>query len=284
MSKNSLLYLAHTSPKIVDETIFSILSALRFLSAQDKATFKVTIYTDLAERFRAFFGKQMQYIDIVPLTKELIATYQGEIKYFHRVKMKCIEHFLINNDGKMIFIDSDTVFLKNPMPLFDRIDSANTLMHYNEGSVSFRNELIKIRLHRFLKRNQVPLFSKLQFIDTHKPIWNSGVLGLQKSYLPYVQEALKLSDHLFVKTGRHMVEQYAFALVLDEVSQIAATDKTVYHYWGFREFNQHIFKFLEEVKTIDNVDFDKLPDPLPLRPPEFTKWSRRLRQAIRDRI
>ena len=120
ISTNQLLYLMYGDKAVYrHEAKFSILSALR--RRKNPADFTITLMTDQPEAFDGW------PITVLPLSAETLDAWQGAGGYYHRRKA-CAIQAGVALAGKTIFVDTDTVFLKDPAQLFKRVSDDQFLM------------------------------------------------------------------------------------------------------------------------------------------------------------
>ena len=141
-----LLYQAYGSPAILNEALFSILSYLR----QDGGA-TVLIYTDNPAHFRAVLGevKAVEYVHIEPAQWR---EWRGEISFVHRVKIEVLQHAAAHYTGNLLYIDTDTVFLKPLTEIFIALKQGERFMHVGEGRLRDGNPLNR-KINRALQQD-----------------------------------------------------------------------------------------------------------------------------------
>ena len=132
-------------------------------------------------------------------------------------------------DSPVAMIDADTYFLQSPQRLFDRIGPGRTLMHIPEGAIG---HLVALGHERHqLVTHRVPTDNGGLQLHEDWVMWNSGVVGVDPTDLPLVEQALKLNDAIRTTTGHKNSEQMAFTEIFRNHSQLSTSRDIVFHYF-----------------------------------------------------
>lgn len=228
-----LLYMSYGRDCYHQETMFSILSARRFLcrEADDRAAdaIRPLVYTDRPADY-AWLG-----VDVRELTPGLIDEWVGSGYPFRR-KIACIVDALDRAAGKIAFLDGDTYFRRHPARLFDRIGPGRACLHLRELRMTRRPGTAGSRLG--------PLFDRQVVRDADdRPVqlrrgevmWNSGVVGIDAADAGKAHAALRLIDDVWAHEQRvHTLEQFALGHVLDD-GGLRESGDVVFHYWHARQ-------------------------------------------------
>jgi hypothetical protein len=149
---NNLVYYVYGADQYVHQTLFSIMSALRFKALTDRQ-WRIVIYTDNLDPYRQL-DATLEYLDA-----DTMREWAGPASFGHRRKILALQHSL-KKYGPSVLVDSDTYFQKSPRRLFDRIGPGNIIMHLCEG-----------RFDRFSHPDAVALIQSLcsarRFADSH---------------------------------------------------------------------------------------------------------------------
>ena len=228
--QNQLIYLFYgKSPKYRQEVKFSILSALANSARTDN--FQIHIFTDSPQDFSGWPVK------ITVLDEATLSEWDGDINYNHRRKA-CAISTACKMADKTIFVDSDTIFLKNPSELFDRVDANTVLVDEFEWTWQHAVTLPEYNdLSRHLESTDASPAPSLR-------LYNSGICGLSKDHSHIMDSAIDLIDswEAFAK-DLHTVEQIALSFNISNMKVREARD-TVNHYYGERNiFHSMIFLF-----------------------------------------
>lgn len=222
MHSNQFLYLLYGGKATYrHEAKFSILSMLR--QRIDPADFVITVMTDQPEAFAGW------PVEIVPLGLEELVSWQGRGGYHHRQKA-CAIRAGVARAEKTIFIDTDTVFLKNPASLFERIDDSRFLMDQFEmtwGEAYRRAEFMDFAQE--LSLNGATPHAGLR-------LFNSGVLGITRSNIELLDAVVRLIDS-WAHHGQTLftIEQIAVSFVL-EGKYIGEASDSLHHYFAVKDY------------------------------------------------
>lgn len=237
-----IVYQSYGSNSIYTQTLFSIFTLKYFLDeGGSDLPYQIIVYTDNAEVFSKY------KIDTSIISQQEIQEWKGKYNFIHRVKIKIIEDVIKKYSDTIIYIDSDTYFLKSPIELFNSISTSNSLMLTNEGEISKTNHRL---LYKFLSKNNFDVKNRTLFM------WNAGLIGIHKSNLHLIKQILELTDDIYEKFYRHIVEQFSFSYLLQINTRIISCDDYLYHYCGDKDLVLEIIsQFLEtqELLPIMNV-------------------------------
>ena len=234
---NHLIYLSYGGGIHVEELRFSVQSALSFIPRAGSA-FEITILTDDPSRFDDLS------VRIERISSDQLREWQGLYGYHYRRKIAGIRHALELLGGKVALVDTDTYFLRHPGLLFDRISPGRSLMHRREAHLdrckagNLADYLMGERLRK--------LDGTFWDIDANTPMWNSGVIGLEPTSRPWVDEALHLIDELCKAVSVRTIEQFALGAVLSRTTKLQESDEIVFHYYE----DALRFPFQEKIQSL----------------------------------
>lgn len=200
------------------ELTYSVLSAIHFIGRQP-SNYRVVLITDQ--------GNERPDLPIEHLTfsRQEFNSWTRSGTYMHKAKvhalMKAMDHF----KGSVALIDTDTYFLDHPDRLFQRIGPGKSVMHASEGNLrqyEFWNPL--------LERVTAPIAG--YDVTGESKMINSGVVGVDFADRHLLDEVVPLIDSLYDIHPIFNIEQFAFAAVLSEHTQVSVCPDVVYHYWG----------------------------------------------------
>jgi len=183
---------------------------------------EVIVYTDDPE----FFAR-------LPVTVHYVSTEQwnvwsGPQAFNHRRKILALQHLLDNSTEPVLLLDGDT-WLRCPLRLLEsRIAPGHAVMHIKEGRLDQVHSPIYSSLRSLISEYNATASSH---IAAHSWMWNAGVIGMHpadKSLLPRV---LALTDSLCSLGSLHVLEQFAFSLVLQSSLHLSEASDVVFHYW-----------------------------------------------------
>ena len=141
-----LLYCAINNPILINETIYSLLSLSKTSILPPDV--RIIILTNLTFPVAIpceDWSKLQSRIIIETISDQLIIDrWTNNGAYRFNIKIEAIRFVLDKYEGDVLFIDSDTILIKDPTPLFDRI-------RYNQFVLLYRYQpfrvLIKMPLY-----------------------------------------------------------------------------------------------------------------------------------------
>jgi len=209
----------------VGETKYAILSAYRRLAPSDDI--EIVLYTDNPGMF------EDMPVRLRLVGQEELAAWSGPAGYPYRRKLEALSDALNRTGRPVVFVDSDTWFLKSPARLFQRIGRDRSVMHIREGSL--RNPKGPSDWREFIDAAQrrTWLTASGSPVDISSDImWNSGVIGLDPLNGVLVDDALALVDQ--VKRSEcdlWCIEQFAVGHSLMRSTTLTPAYDVVFHYW-----------------------------------------------------
>ena len=211
---------------------------------------KVLLFTDAPAFFKTFFSNQP--IEYISLTPQKIEEMRGKIDFLHRMKIALIDEAFRLTNSNLLYIDSDTFFINDPTSLFNQVSEKKSLMHLNEyrfdslsemklpGGKTFRAFLDLITTTKFTRSDGTGIT-----VSPLQDSWNAGVIFLHHSHAQLLPDVYALTEQFYPPTQNHASEQYAFSVVLQNHTDIAACDSVIYHYW-YRVKKKIMDEFLEK--------------------------------------
>lgn len=222
MQSNHLLYLLYgKKTAYLHEAKFSILSALRHQA--DRESFSITVFTDHPEAFEDW------PVRTVFLDEATLAQWMGPAGYVHRRKAMAIRQGMELAE-KTIFVDTDTIFVKDPAILFERVSDEHFLMDQFEfcwQHASQRDDYTGLVAE--LAANQRSPSPSLR-------LYNSGICGMTRHHTGLLDEAITLIDQwAHLHTQLHTMEQIAVSFMLGDKQVVEARD-CVHHYYSQKSY------------------------------------------------
>ena len=273
---NYLLYLSFGNDDYHRETLFSLLSFYKFHSEKDQIN--ILIYTDKPHFFNQILPPTVQYRMI---DTQQIHDWKGSLNYSYRLKTKVLQEVCATYSGNFLFVDTDTVFLKNSTSLFKEIEAGELLLDANEGKLIDNTGGIARKTKRFLKKQAT--FSILSDENTitltdQFVAWNSGTIGFTNAIEKTLLSVEELMDLLYVKSKIFVVEQIALSYYLQQIKEPKETKSFIHHYWDFKEFRIVLTDFFNH-NTAKNVselitEIHKInPDTLSIEKKKYKKLT-----------
>lgn len=226
----TLLYQAYGPPGIRHEAAFSILSAY---AVGGLGAARVVVYTDAPEEFEKLLGRQLeityQYIEAAQWQR-----WRGSIDFVHRVKIEVLRHAAAHYPGPLLYLDTDTLWLRPPAEVLAWLAAGPRLMHVAEGTLS-RGSYLNRKIGRYLRSSGFVSGCGGPAIGPATPMYNAGVLGLHAGDAPLLDQVLCLTEELYRHYPKHVMEQLAFSAVLSEAGLVQEAAPGIFHYWNLKE-------------------------------------------------
>ena len=215
--------------------ILTVWSFYAYVTVRREDT-QVVFFTDNPAYFEQYlYGLPVHY---VLLTPEKIKQMRGEIDFLHRMKIAVIEEAFSITQGDLLYVDSDTFFISDPVVKTATLSDTQSFMHLREYSfetlrdaelpagTTARAMYSLITSTSFRYANGHPVV-----VGTDQYSWNAGVMFLHRSVAGLIPDVYALTDQLYPSTRNHASEQFAFSIVLRNHMALEACDDVVYHYW-----------------------------------------------------
>ncbi|WP_375427112.1 hypothetical protein [uncultured Sphingomonas sp.] len=148
--------------------------------------------------------------------------------YNHAAKVGALTMMLENSDGPVALIDTDTIFMKHPDELFERVKPGCSVMQADDrpiGELDFWSSLL----------NTCPP-DLLDFeINPNSPMKNSGVIGVDQADAYAIKEASDLMFAMHDIEPVFNIEQFAVTCALAKNTILTVVPDLVHHYWPVHE-------------------------------------------------
>lgn len=238
---------------------------LSFLQQREQVN-SIHMYTDHPE----FYTHLGEFVNVVPVTEQLLQEWKGGQDFFWRVKIKAIEDFMLKNgQNPVVYLDSDT-FLHHDLRSFQQLLAQGiALMHEQEGKLS---ELGSKTEKTMWSQVQHKAFGGVT-IQNGSSMWNAGVVAIpaQKN-LEAIRLALQICDDMCAAgVTRRLIEQFAISVALDKTYGLQAASPWIGHYWSTKEdWNEAITAFFlesllksytleQDIERMGSFDFRQFP-------------------------
>jgi hypothetical protein len=244
---NYLIYLSFGNDDYHRETLYSVLSFYKFHSDKDKIN--VLLYTDTPDFFKAILPAEIQYHII---DSQQITDWKGPLNYIYRIKTKVLQEVCATYSGNFLFVDTDTFFLKNIIPLYHEIQNGKLLLDTCEGKLIDNPGGIARKTRAFLKQQATfSIASDPETISINEQFvaWNSGTIGYTNALSKTLNQIEELIDVLYTKSKLFVVEQIALSYYFQKLTTPIATENYIHHYWDFKEFRSVLKAFFNHNKS-----------------------------------
>lgn len=207
------------------------------------------VYTDAPLFFKTILPPTVAYCVI---NSQQIQDWKGNLNYIYRLKTKVLQEVCSTYTGNFLFVDTDTVFLKNSLHLFDEIQKGELLLDTCEGKLIDNPGGIARKTRAFLKKYStfsIPSDEESIHLDEQFVAWNSGTIGFTNVIAKTLVSVEELIDVLYTKSRLFVVEQIAMSYYFQKIKQPIATKNYIHHYWDFKEFRPVLKAFFEHNKS-----------------------------------
>jgi len=257
---NYIVYLAYGKRDFAQEAIYSILSLYYAAGFEEHKEISIVIYTDQIGFFRQAFGDNDRII-YQEFTESMSEAWM-EGGYVHRAKIKLLQDCMEKYPGNLLFVDTDTIFIQNNLEeLFCGINRNRFLLYALENSLAQRmiinQEIVmdineqnsELALLRFIKDNSfITEKGKEIKIPLTMEMWNSGVIGINMSHVPLLDDVLELIDTVYEKFQYRILEQFALSYIYGQNGTVYGADDTVHHYWYSKITRYIIINFFKKLQ------------------------------------
>jgi hypothetical protein len=227
--------------------VYSILSILAW-KGETVENVRIICYTDNAEYFQRYLqGSAVHY---APLTAEFMQRMLAGTGYAKRRKI-CILQDVYSSypHDDIVFLDSDTFFFNDVTTFLDQLQPGNSIMYAREFRVENATrkyrEIMSRRLPnaekfpktfmKLIENNEFDIGGRKVTFNILQYVWNSGVLGINKSLLPILSDVIYFNDRIFSETKCLISEQLSLSLILQSFSQIKPAVDFIKHYYQSKE-------------------------------------------------
>lgn len=243
------------------QVYFSMYTAMARKSSDDR----IIAIAENPDLFNSFGNR----IEVIPIDRGIIKDWEGEHKFFWRVKIKALQHIAEKYPNESIlYLDGDTFFYENPDDLRKSLENGQNFMHIEEGKLA----RLKSKTERTMwQQMHGKTYVKVK-IDENTAMWNAGLIGISKQHFDCLKLTLAINDTMCADgVTRRLIEQFAFSLGLNEYSKLKPADHIVGHYWGNKnQWNSVINGFLKEafmkdfsfeqiIQKVQEMNLTKLP-------------------------
>lgn len=259
------------------EAKFSILTALNCLKSE--ANISILIMTDQPEDFRGW------PVEVEHLEREQLDNWLGAKGYMHRRK-PCAIAAALGRGKDCLFVDTDTLFIKNPEPLFRDIQAGALLVDRFE-----RLWKDAILLPEF-DQLRAQLDRQAQSPPETLRLYNSGVCGIRPDAASLLSETMRLIDSWDGCCEKnHTIEQVALSFVLHG-KRVVESKNYIAHYHPRKPYFRTMLKlFFERYGEAYRPELTRLcrevprarPHPAPLRR-LWVKWNIRRLSSHKKRF
>jgi heptosyltransferase III len=248
-SRKVLLYIVYgENQAYYDGAIFSLLTFSKWLSGNDRI--EIIVLTEKPDKFLGY------PIKLFPISKKQKNEWSLNGTYHFRIKNRglayVIDQLKLEDSDKILFLDTDTYFHKSPLPLFDLIESDQSVLYMNEGLIYGRKRFIAY-VHS-LEGKKIEIDEEYYELSKKSALWGSLMVGLTADMRPSLDWADKLLIKFLDIVPAHTIEEFALSESLLRNYKLVEGKKYVSLYSTSRkkEYASKILsKFFAENKLLD---------------------------------
>lgn len=278
-----LLYCAINNPILINETIYSLLSLSKTSILPPDV--RIIILTNLTFPVAIpceDWSKLQSRIIIETISDQLIIDrWTNNGAYRFNIKIEAIRFVLDKYEGDVLFIDSDTILIKDPTPLFDRIryNQFVLLYRYQPFRVLIKMPLYHDAVHKLvISRNRLRIRTYRYAIQLNYYHYNSGLIGISYKNKELLADVLTLSNCAFNELNLIVAEEFAFSCIFQKYGDVYSCDQYAFHYlyakWArfliaryfgyfqaddLKEYKPFFSRHGVDIENIPASDFDRLP-------------------------
>jgi len=249
-ANSAIVYLAYGLASSKYQVIISILTLYHHVRTK-KNDLLFVIYTDsereILDRYLVGLPVKLEI-----LSKEQVKTFRGEDGYMFRLKPLIIKDFFLKYKRNILYLDSDTFFMRNPTGMINSVSAGQTIMNAKEYNLIDGGEVETLHwfnLRQGLKQHKYVINGEIVSIPLATMMWNSGVIGISYEDSPLIDQVVSLIDQIYSRCNVFNVEQFVTSYILHTNTQLRSSEDYIDHYWHKsvkNTFNQRIPSFLEE--------------------------------------
>lgn len=244
---------------------------------------RVLIFTDNPDFFRLYLADLP--VGYYFLDAATIKHWRGEIDFLHRIKIAVIEKAFLSENSDLLYIDSDTCFVKDPSPMMHQLDDDHVFMHtyeyrYKEmASFPLPAGAPAHRFYDFVDGRFFTLTDGTRFqISPDQVSWNAGVIALKYKHNRCLPDVYHLTDQLFPASEHHGCEQFAFGIILEKIAKVDSAEEYVFHYW------QAVQKNVADTFLYQRITEQWAKRPLSQKMKDISAWSTQLSVFIENHV
>jgi hypothetical protein len=237
---NSLIYLAHGPAELRAEAFYSLLSYYKVAAEP----VQILIYTDAPQAFIQVLGERAEII-YPAVTAAQWQEWRGSSNKVFMLKIGVLTHAATHYPGNLLFVDTDTIWQRDPAPLFPLISQGQLIMHVIEERMSTGNVLSR-KVYKHLKDQTFTAGKRQIRLTPETLLYNSGVLGFPSSMAAEMPAIMSLADQFFAAYDKHIMEQLAFSIYFHLSGPVAEAAPYILHYWNLKAARPYLARVFEK--------------------------------------
>ncbi len=235
------LYIVYNKECLIKQTVYSVLSLLDEAQGDNII---ITIITNFSkDRFSGISFNNKVRFDVIDDIDDINKSWALN-GYVYNIKIIGLKYYFEKYKENVLFIDSDTIMMKDPVPLYCEIGPA---VCYLNSKYCRLMELFDLKYEADARRavDLDELDKSISFFNSFKDsgntlfdeitsdfvYYNSGIIGLAYENRHLLNEIYRLCNDIWEKYHFVMSEEFAFSYVLQKAGiEIRETDDLVIHY------------------------------------------------------
>lgn len=249
-AKYVIAYLAYGLESTKYQAILSIYTLYHHVGGVSKDIIFV-IYTDSDHRILDKYLSELP-VKLEILTKEQVKAFKGPDNYVFRLKPSIIKDYFSKYKQNLLYMDTDTYFLRDPTELLASITPGHSIMNveeYNFVDAGAVEPLHWFTMRQGLKQSTYTVNGEQVTVPLATMMWNAGIIGLAQADSKLLDLYISLTDEMFSQCKSFIVEQFVASYVLQLTTQVRSTGDYIDHYWPKsikHTYNLRIPFFLKE--------------------------------------
>ena len=252
---NHIVFLCYGYEPVFLECGLALLSLSYQIEREPIPGLSICIYTDKPEWFSRFKDCPLP-LSFRKIDDATITRWRGTIDFTHRVKIEALLDFTTIHQGNILYSDTDVVFRRNPIEIFNRIADGQLYMHVAESRVCDAGNPILEKLNNYLSGAKMTDTGGTQL--NSYTMWNAGVLGMRADHKELLTQVLTFTDHHYPAFPKHIVEQFAFSVAFTGRMNIKTAAPTMTHYWNLKELRVILASFFTVFQEMPWTELQKL--------------------------
>ena len=181
-----------------------------------------------------YFANENDDISVIIINEDTIKEWIGSSKNIFRTKIKCLQYYFQINSGNVLFVDTDTMFIKNISQIFDKI-SIGDFVFYSiictmEDYIDVADEE-EIAVWNLLL-NGIEIDGEIFKVDSSFKYCNSGVIGMNYKYAELLDKVDRLHECINEIIYYPCAEEIAFSVIFSHEGVIHYLFDYIFHYAG----------------------------------------------------
>ena len=235
-----LLYIIYGEDKgYYDGAKFSLLTFMNWVLNEDPV--EIVILTEKSDEFKLY------PVTVFPISPQQRNEWSLDGKYHFRIKNRGMAYVMdqleLEEQDKILFLDTDTYFHKSPLPLFDLIQPNQALFYLDEGLIYNRNRFQVYIDH--LEGKPIQIDNDIYELSKDSAMWGSLMVGIMPNMRPSLDWADKLMQEFVSIVPAHTIEPFSLAESLLRKYRMTEGKKYVSLYSTSRK-KEHAVKIISE--------------------------------------